>query len=485
MKTHFRSWIALLLCLSCFLMGGCKAKEPAVLQIAWVIADSSQVDSVKTNMTDPEETRINQYLTEQKKEYQIQITVTSIGENQSAEEVLKGYDLIYSPSLKLDQSELSALFMDLRPELESGKLEKLYQSMPQGYWDSLRIGSHIYNTVRQNPVPIHGMWITQEALEQMNLAVPEEVIGQPLENWKSLFQQVYEANQNKAFLCSPYLFVDDVSPVGQGYVWQAHFQMVAPHMGISYDHPELGVQCVYETEYAQKMNDLWKEFFEAGYVIADKREYAQKLGSGQLIMRSNVSYANTVYDPAEKWRSYPMQEAGYSSNLSEQLGHQYDLTWQVSAGSRNLEAVYQFLNDLATDPEMAKTVCIREMGVNLFTPVAQILNPMGGGDTLITGFDNAELVQQHYENIQPCPAPGFVLDNRNITEVQQQIENLIYDQSGNGDSRHNVILEAITDTSSWDNYESAMEEWLGRLNAAGLKEALSEANRQVTEYIGG
>ena len=463
---------------------GCNQKSSTIC-IGWSISAENASASWQETLSQKEE-KDNAYLQEQGKSYRLEYRMIVLDETADLKEQLKGIDLLYGSDCNFTIEQLHEHFLDLSKELTDGMLRSLYDRMPEMHWETLQLEGAIFNTVRFTPPPTQGLWIDRSVLKELKLEVPEELIGQPLDKWKDFFAAIYEANGHKPFIDRPEITTSNASPVLVGNTWEAHFQMIAPHLGIAYDEPELGVQCVYESEYAKKMNQIWKEYFEAGY-IGNRWDPADK---ETLFVRTHVSYALRPHDIQEVYWVYPLQEYGYSTNAWTDRRNPYNLELEVTKAAADKDSVYEFLCNLAEDQEFAQTICAQEVGYKFFTPMTQIMNPIGGASTLLNGFtepqqENRSLIIEQYEKMKHCPAPGFVfMRTEAIEEELQKIDRLIYAESDAGTVRYNVIGQMVSGSMDWADYEKALDTFVQRLYEEGLEEVIEEANRQLKEYMG-
>ncbi len=462
--------------------------EQSTIRIGWLTLSENASESWNwEEILTKRQEEDNAYLKECEKPYQLEYKSIIADESSDWREQLKNIDLVYGTNgCFFTLEDLNENFIDLSKELKEGRLRAVYDSMPETYWESLQIGSNIYNMVRFTPPAIHGLWIDQRVLDKIQLTVPEELIGQPLEKWDKFFAAIYEKNGQKPFMDVPDLTMTDASPILSANVWEAHFQMVAPHLGISYDEPELGVQCIYESQYAKKMNDVWRKYFDAGYIGARWDEAAKDT----LFIRAHVSYALSPYFISESYCVYPLQECSYSTNGAEDRENPYSLMLQVTKNAADKDTVYEFLCDLAEEQEFAQTICKQEIGSKFFTPMAQMMNRLGGGNVMLNGLtepvqENREMILTQYNKMQHCIAPGFILKpEENINTILQNIEKIIYEEKDGEILQHNVIKEIAQGSMKWADYEKALELFVQRLYEEGIEEVKEEANRQLQEYIG-
>lgn len=477
----------------CILLGGISLfgcnQQPSTICIGWLTSAENASESWQKTLTQREE-KDNAYLQEQGKAYRLEYRMIVLEEAADLEEELKEIDLLYGNDCNFTLQELHEHFVDLSKELTEGRLRPLYDSMPEMYWESLRLGDASFNMVRFTPPTTYGLWIKESVLRKLKLEVPQELVGQPLEKWADFFAAIYEANGHQPFIDRPDLTTSNTSPVLLGNTWEAHFQMIAPHLGIAYDQPELGVQCIYESDYAKKMNHIWKQYFEAGYVGA----WWDPAEKEALFIRMHACYALEPHDISETYRVYPLQEYGYSSNynngLVEERGKPYQLMLEVTKAAADKDIVYEFLCDLAQNAEFAQNICAQEIGCKLFTPLAQTMNPLGGSSVILNGFtepqqENESLILEQYQKMKHCPAPGFMLtETEEIEEILQRVDQLIYEETKVGTLRHNVIGEMVSGSTDWEDYEKALDLFVERLYEEGLGEVIQEANRQLKEYRG-
>lgn len=253
--------ITLILC--CF----CYPAKIYTLKIALVKGEINELDKQEADL---QEEVVNKYFDEQEKTYRIDFEVLSKS-NFEELEILDSYDMVYGFEFDYSMKELSQLFLDLSSELRpGGGLQALYESMPDTYWETLKINDSIYSTVRFNPVVRSAIIIDKSAMESLGLSLPNHTGAKSLKEWKEYFEAIFEANGGKPFLVNPFITGREdieITPFMKGFSWFDHFQLVAPHLGISYEEPELGVQCIYESSYAREVLDIWNEYAEKQYVL--------------------------------------------------------------------------------------------------------------------------------------------------------------------------------------------------------------------------
>ena len=472
------------------LCAACQEKDDSTIHIAWVFGSSENLEAYQQE-AESCTTRINEYLQAQQKLYQIQVTAVSQQTVEEDPDWLEAYQLIYGSSMELEflTNSMEDAFLDLSQELESGKLQALHSSMPETYWEAVSQNGAIYSIVRTELPMMDGLWVFEPGFGKLGLTVPEELIGQPLEAWSDFFEEVYQKNGEQPFLVPPFWIKREGAVIASGYAWEAHFHMVTEHTGISYEQPELGVQCIYESKYANQMNQIWKDYMEKGYVFTQLMDFTDAQVMKNAIIRTNCCYSAKPMSISGGWTTYPLQESAYSSNL-DPLYQDWKLF--VSKEAKNLDTAYQFLNDLGSDIELAANICTGtvENSYLFWMPMVEVMNPIGGDSTLITGItqpidENSSNLYTYYEQMQSSPAAGFIFDTENVDAALEQMWSLTHTRNANGEVVNvDPISNQVGETDDWADYEKAMDDCVDQLYQMGMKEVLQEANKQLEAYLG-
>ena len=465
MKRIISCVLILLLIMISFSLVACQKKEVQTLNIGINRAEPTQeyLDGLEAR-----EISVNEYLEQQDKYYRIHFS--TFDGNQFSEEQWEEFDLLYNgtgasgykiPFVSIGEYE--KYFVDIKDELtEEGKLSDLYGSMPNGYWETVSQNGHIYSPVRNSENMVQAFLINPTDLDEVDVTIPDQLIGQPLTEWKSLFEDIYAANGGKGFLM-PFTAFPGI-PFQCG-LYQTHFQLITPFLGIDYENPEKGVQCVYETEYSNEVIDFWLDCMEKGYLESNGLFY--------LISTYGFSLEASRFH-LEGNMAYPVQDTIY--NTPDSLNRTALL---ISQKSDKIESIYAFYNDLATDFDLCQQVTCYERTdgsggttqyIELFlSPVASFF-----GKKAVESYveDNYEDAYASYEKrlsvLQEAPLKDFVFDDSLVKEEMADIDEIMED------------FGAITYSpdSSWKEIK---EDLVNQLYDAGMQKVMDEVNRQIAE----
>lgn len=473
MKSYVKKITLMVLCLTMILSLTACQRQVETIKVAMVLGPSGMsAKEFNEEKQQVQQEKINQFLEENEKFYRIEMDViVTPTENVSECEELEQYDILYG-GLDFSQDEMKERFVDLLKELREGELQPLYNSMPENYWKTLTINGPIYNTVRLVPPVVMTIGVDEETVKTLGVFMPEDMEGRPLQEWNDFFAEIYAANGNRPFMTSPFRLNYAGDFIG-GNVWPSHFQMIAPHLGISYEEPELGVQCIYESTYGKEMMDLWKEYFEKGYLkISGGFD-----PTGKDIVTVTNGF-NTQMTSNGQYATYPIEAQSYNAFYLSSYEYYQML---VTKGSSHLEEVYEFMNDMAQDDAFAQLVnSDAETGFFVLdlTPGAG-LKSTGGMETFLTEpvEENRAYQRSIYETMEDCPVPGFVFDSQPVEQQLEAIDELYSAEQG-------TLIDPFNSrrVDSWDIYEETMETVIDQLYEAGLQEVIDEANRQIEVY---
>lgn len=430
---------------------------------------------------------INDYLVESNQDYKVSFELLVPDEKDEID--YTGCDMLYGQK-GFYPSELEEQFYDLADELKEGKLRPLYDSMPEVYWDTVSVNGHIYNTARFYPNEIQTVDIPETILEKTGLTVPEELIGKDIGEWKDFFGAIYEANDHIPVLRNPVTYGEGwTKPIFSANVWDSQFQMITSCLGISYEKPEEGIQCVYESEYAKKMLDIWKEFEAAGYIefYQDRPEMSleqsKERGNNMLSVEPGCDLGHTTC-----WYAHQVRiQIGHDKYATQTDIHsapelptikQYQVL--VLKETEKFEKICEFLNDMSQDETLLQIVHHPDEEGNLvvfLSPHADLLEGAVLGVDLNekTIDENREKKASRLAALQPVPAPGFVFDPSNVKKQNEAIISLLA-------STDAKLGEEVQSAESWKSIDARLESIVEQLYEAGLQDIIDEANRQLEAY---
>lgn len=473
--------ITLILC--CF----CYPAKIYTLKIALVKGEINELDKQEADL---QEEVVNKYFDEQEKTYRIDFEVLSKS-NFEELEILDSYDMVYGFEFDYSMKELSQLFLDLSSELRpGGGLQALYESMPDTYWETLKINDSIYSTVRFNPVVRSAIIIDKSAMESLGLSLPNHTGAKSLKEWKEYFEAIFEANGGKPFLVNPFITGREdieITPFMKGFSWFDHFQLVAPHLGISYEEPELGVQCIYESSYAREVLDIWNEYAEKQYVLCYSLEEYQTLFEMELkdivpMVTIGWSYQNEVTEIENGIYAYPLQDTCYAipQYAAIESGRLYQVL--IPKNAPHLYTTFQFMNDMATDVELSKVICERAVESEydyswcVLTPAAGSIDGVGTRyfyDDPVEGLKNLE---RSYGSLKQTPAPGFVFDTSSLQDTIEAIKAIVDPKTQNPFAE---LAYGELGFQGWLQNEEKIQEYIDELYNAGLQTLIDAANEQL------
>lgn len=474
-----------IICASCQ-----KGEEKETIKIAGI---KEQIDELDIEEAEMQEEAANKYLREKEKNYRIDFQMISKSSFENAE-ALDSYDIVYSFEFDYSTQELSHLFLDLSGELQQGgELQPLYESMPDTYWETLKINDSIYSTVRFNPVVRSAIIIDKSAMESLGLSLPNHTGAKSLKEWKEYFEAIFEANGGKPFLVNPFITGREdieITPFMKGFSWFDHFQLVAPHLGISYEEPELGVQCIYESSYAREVLDIWNEYAEKQYVLCYSLEEYQTLFEMELkdivpMVTIGWSYQNEVTEIENGIYAYPLQDTCYAipQYAAIESGSLYQVL--VPKNAPHLYTTFQFMNDMATDVELSKVICERAVESEydyswcVLTPAAGSIDGVGTRrfyDDPVEGLKNLE---RSYGSLKQTPASGFVFDTSSLQDTIEAIKATVDPKTQNPFAE---LAYGELGFQGWLQNEEKIQEYIDELYNAGLQTLIDAANEQLKNY---
>ncbi len=407
-----------------------------------------------------QEEYINRYLQEKGYEYTVDLEVTFNIE----EEEIKEYNLIYG-AFTYTSKELSERYRDLSEELkEDGKLKEVYQSIPEIYWETVKVNGAVYSIIRSFANRVDSLLFPKD-FENMQLSIPEECIGASLQEWEDFFETIYQKNGQESFLLPPFTSGYADMPVMPGLGWSAHFQLITPYIGIAYDEPELGPQLIYQSQYAKEIIRTWQKFAECGYI--------NLYNFDQLYISPMLGYDVIPQQEEVRGCYYPMQQEIYAA---PQLLYSPTMELLIPKENKGFDLTCQFLNDIANDIELSRVVCLTEQGESFLraTPTADMFFEIGQNSGLFgTEEENKEQLVNRLKLNKEAPLPGFVFDWTEVEKEYIEIEGYL---------ASNPLSILSSDLSVWGNWESYIQDMIDTMYELGLQAVLDEVQRQIEVY---
>ena len=411
----------------------------------------------------------NQYLREHEKEYRVLYQTVQMEGEKPTEEELAGADIICT---NMSPEESKLYYMDIESELKKGALISVYESVPELYWERVNVNGSIYSLLATPPMS-QMMYITNiEELAEEGVNIPEDVIGQDIQVWEEYVSEVYTVLGESGYIM-PVGYSDMENPVLAGNAWNTKFQLVLPFLGIEYDNPELGVQSIYESQYAKEMEEFWINWYEKGYFATGGQEVKWRIGLG---------YDVNIQKTADGDYVYPMQSGTYA--VPQVAGVRYYASG-VSKTCEKKELVYQFLTEMVVDDELheAMTMVRGEEEILWFHLVPKTLLVEKNGQAIYTESleKNIELQVERFTAAEVAPVPGFVF---NTEPVQEEVDAILETLSP---QIVYMLLSSMQSSGKIPAYAVEIhyipQELIDVLYEQGLQTVLDEANRQLEAYM--
>jgi len=411
----------------------------------------------------------NQYLRDNNKEYRVRYQTIQMKEEEPTAEELVGADIICA---RVSPEDAELFYTDIAAELKTGNLGAVYESVPELYWDRVNVNGSIYSMLATPPVS-QMMYIgNREELGKLGLDIPEEAIGQGIKNWADYVEKVYTSCGQVGYIM-PVGHGDPENPILASNAWSAKFQLVLPFLGIDYESPELGVQSIYESQYAKEMQELWSDWYEKGYFETDGLKMKWHVGLG---------YDVNVVETEDGQYQYPMQNVTYAAPQVASVSYYAS---GISKTCEQKDLVYQLLTEMATDDELheAMTMVQGKEEILWFHLIPKTLLVEKNGQSIYMGSleENVKLQEERFASAKQAPAPGFIFDTE---PVQEEVDALMKTLSA---QNFYMQLSAMEISGAVPEYAVEIhyipQEIIEVLYEQGLQAVLDEANRQLEEYL--
>ena len=458
------------ICVMCLALIACGEKEEALPIITLRILLSSSAEPQMDVLQQYDESlteSANRYLREEGKEYRVRYQTIQMENEVPAAEELEGADIICT---RIVPEDAELYYMDISKELSEGQLQTVYASVPELYWQRVNMNGAIYNLLATPPA-VQMIYIDNMIeLDSLDLCVPDDLIGQSVENWENYVSDVYNATGKTAYIM-PVGYSDSECLVSAGSAWNARFQLILPFLGIDPEQPELGVQCIYESEYGQKIQQLWSKWSEEGY-ISD--------GTTALDWMFKSGYDVTAKITDDGQYQYPLQNVTYAS---PQVGGVNYYSSGISKACEQVDLVCEFLSDLATEENLHEAV-IRTEGERVWfhiIPETLIVKDNDQGIYIGTLEENQQTQEERFAVAQMPPAPGFIFDTESVQEEVDAIMQTLSSQNLYGQLKAMEMSGVVPEYAVEIHY--IPQQIIDILYEQGMQGIIDEANRQLEEYL--
>ncbi len=431
----------------------------------------------------------NQYLDSTQRDYRLSFEILQV--DYASFDRYQDYNIILNMPYFLPESFVEEHFLELTEELRSGSLTTLYQSESEVYWKTVEENGKIYNPITNTSEVAEALWLDMESLQALGITKQDIIAlkGQELSAWLPLFETIYSLNGNQPFINNPmstaFMATTYRTPTLSGIAWEAHFQMIAPMVGISYDEPEKGAQFVLESDYANQILALWKSLKDAGYIFNsdDARSKDGTFSNAPLIWYQSTNSLDIVQRDmrlpgmADERESAPI----LICPLEEQLHSVCRSAWDTSRYSflipqnqTNLALTFQFINEMAEDPSFAAGIMLTD---DSFLP-DYVLSPIARRFCHETYFIDPDQRRVSAENTVLPQDTGFIYTPADSANLQKGIA---FEYSG-GVSHFDSTVFLMETSEDWLHFDERLEALKAMYHEEGIDEMVSEANEQLTQF---
>ena len=437
----------------------------------------------------------NQYLESTQRDYRLSFEILQV--DYESFDGYQDYNIILNMPYFLSESFVEEHFLELTEELYSGSLIAWYQSEPEIYWKTVEQNGKIFNPLTQYSEIADALWFDMDALEEIGISEHDLAPwkGKPLLEWLPLFETIYQANDNQPFLENPlqgggvFTFTSTRTPVLRGIGWDAHFQIIAPMIGISYEEPEKGAQFLLESAYAEQIIAFWKELEEKGYIVnqddlGEKNEtgptyplvWYRSTNSTEIVKRPDTSFLSMEEGRTTTILICPLQEQLHSFCRSAWDESRY--YFLIPKNQENLSLTFTFLNDMATDSSFAYGIML---GLEPSSTRVQYKF-----SSIVREFcDKTYLEEPEQRFISaaqttvPCDA-GFVYTPSDAASLQKGVGFEYMNVYGNPFFNSNVFT--MNTSEDWLHFDERLETLKAMYHEEGIDEMVAEANEQLAQF---
>lgn len=431
-------------------------------------------DMVRTELYEDYAKQMNAYLHEQEKGYQVRIHLfaylgSDAEKRKTAVEQCLDYkcDLIYgSNETALKELSLAENFMDLKDELQNGRLTDIYHVYPEKYWTYIDDQCDgIYSTVQN--VPLYGglkIQINAAQLEKAGVSWEEKTgIQKELDEWDQIFDEIYSQLGEK-----PFIQVENFQPARMlsFLVPEKDCQVIAPGVGINLEAGE--VQKVLDMPMVQEQIERIMNWYQKGWVAEKKDDdrivecfhWAASNGVFHWNMKDEFGELNTWEYPIAGQLYYPidlLQGETYFCGIVKD--------------SENIDLAIQLLSDAAADETLQRLWSYDGLGICL---VPQIFVTASAEEQYFSGDQEvtlAELTYADYAEAEYASVSGFHFDDSavqmQVTAVNQVIRN---------------AKEAHLEYANFNSWPEDLEQFEVALEEAGINAIQEEIQKQLDSW---
>ena len=391
-------------------------------------------------------------------------------------------------------------FLALSEDMLKTYAPQTWAAVPQEHWDLCKYDGSIYLI----PEDQYAQWTNHGFMYRGDWA-KEAGLENGVNSWEELGTYLQYVKDNKEGVI-PW----DADGFGSSYSQQMAGGWQTSHTTNVYIEG-LGVDLFYgeSAENPYKLSNYYlegdelvnfaktmKAWADAGYWRSDVLNYS---GDQAQEMKEGLSAARQHH--TETWTGFrtEMEKAQPGSDLGffwfgEEMGNLVSLNithgaMAVAATSKNPERALMFLNLLNTDPTLMTLMNYGVEGVNYTTnsdgTISFVDETHGGYMPWRNGMGNIRILpptkeegltywddfSAYYNSAETLPYGGFIFDNSPVKTEGGALANVYAEYA------FNLMSGAV-------NPDTALPEFLSKMEAAGIDAFVAEANSQLNAYLG-
>lgn len=394
------------------------------------------------------------------------------------------FDLCFTSSWQLNYAANAAAgafvdVTDMLPELAPG----LWASMKPEWWDAARVGGRIYGVMNQQIFARQsGFWYDNKYIEKYGVDVSE------LNSFRSFADYMIMLKENEPAEDTQFMTwkFDYMGQMQEMLGWENVSGSSIPGSILS-DGSDTTVFNEYATPEYKELVLLARELQEKGVIAKDVLTIAAEPRDQLKGACGNIAPGNDENEARnnsmEKVVSVAVGDARLTTNNVTAT------MTAISATSKNPERALEFLELLNTDKELYNLLCHGIAGVH-YTPVGEnkwdripnsayepnadwmfgcVYNGLIYKDS---ADDLWEQTKEKNENANVSALMGFVYDNTAVRTEEANCQAVIEEYK-------NTFAAGL-----YQDVEAKYEEFLGKLEQAGVEKVMAEKQAQVDAFLG-
>ena len=401
------------------------------------------------------------------------------------EEQEKQFDIISYHPQGISAEDMAQYLVSLEIYmLEDGLLNDVYQIYSESIWDVNRIDGHIYN-VGQLITPITPTYTVTLKNEATELTIPQEIFTTGDEN--EILRYV-EQEEGLIVVAEPYFNGRD-----SALFTERQFHMIAPGIGLNLDGGT-EFENIWESTYVIDKLQLQEKWIQEGlgtssmggtrlinqsFLVLSNMDILSEVQITEVELVSGNQVIHGIYPLLENTRVAPLEDQYYTSILK--------------SSSKTQDCVI-LLNLLNTNEELCKSIYEDPIVLEEHTATVSTGTFVYLCNSYIAteNKDTAKLQSLRMESMeedQISPIIGFTFDRTPVEEEMRKLEELHCPELNTAYmlTVGHEIMEDENDSKLYKEsfsriWKEEIENYLQKLEEAGIDKVIDEANRQLTAW---